>query len=73
MQEMLERTDYISTTSRCPFGEQKVERGEAPPAELGLVYLGTSPAHQLQYISIECRGSDVKVKLSSMRSTWMWW
>lgn len=60
MQEMLERTDYISTTSRLPFGEQKaanVEKLLQQSWELfsrGLV----SCADQLQYIAVVSSQSD---------------
>ncbi|HHT72373.1 MAG TPA: UvrD-helicase domain-containing protein [Firmicutes bacterium] len=60
MQEMLERTDYISTTSRLPFGEQKAANVEKLLQQSWDLFTRghISCADQLQYISIVRRGSD---------------
>jgi ATP-dependent helicase/nuclease subunit A len=60
MQEMLERTDYISTTSRLPFGEQKVANVEKLLQQSWDLFVRgrVSCADQLQYIATVQRRSD---------------
>lgn len=60
MQEMLERTDYISTTSRLPFGEQKAANVEKLLQQSWDLFTRghVSCADQLQYIAVVSSQSD---------------
>jgi ATP-dependent helicase/nuclease subunit A len=60
MQEMLERTDYISTTSRLPFGEQKAANVQKLLQQSWDLYTRgyVSCADQLHYIAAVRRRSD---------------